>query len=77
MRARSAVVSHAFWQGRLGGGESAIGGTVTLQDQLFTVVGSTSHRSPAWKWARHSMSLCRSVRLRSSTGALTAGIGGG
>jgi putative ABC transport system permease protein len=39
--ARSAVVSHAFWQGRLGGGESAIGSTVTLQDQLFTIVGVT------------------------------------
>jgi putative ABC transport system permease protein len=36
-----AVVSHAFWQSHLGGRESAIGTTLTLRDQPFTVVGVT------------------------------------
>ena len=36
-----AVVSHAFWQSHLGGRESAIGTTLTLLDQPFTIVGVT------------------------------------
>ena len=32
-------MSHAFWQSYLGGRESAIGGTLRLLDQPFTVVG--------------------------------------
>jgi putative ABC transport system permease protein len=39
-----AVVSHAFWQTYFGGQESAIGNTVTLLDQPFTVVGVTPAR---------------------------------
>jgi predicted permease len=39
--AGSAVISHAFWQSYFGGRESAIGGTLTLLDQPFTVVGVT------------------------------------
>jgi putative ABC transport system permease protein len=35
----SAVISHAFWQMYFGGRESAIGSTLTLRDQPFTVVG--------------------------------------
>ena len=34
-------MSHAFWQSHLGGRESAIGTTLTLRDQPFTVVGVT------------------------------------
>jgi hypothetical protein len=34
-------VSHAFWQTYFGGQESAIGSTLTLQDQPFTIVGVT------------------------------------
>jgi predicted permease len=37
--AGSAVISHAFWQTYLGGRESAIGGSLTLLDQPFTIVG--------------------------------------
>jgi putative ABC transport system permease protein len=39
--AGSAVVSHSFWQSHLGGRESAIGTTLTLRDQPFTVAGVT------------------------------------
>ena len=39
--AASAVVSHAFWQSHRGGRESAIGTTLTLRDQPFTIVGIT------------------------------------
>jgi putative ABC transport system permease protein len=39
--AGSAVVSHAFWQSHLGGREAAIGTTLTLRDQPFTIVGIT------------------------------------
>ena len=37
--AGSAVVSHAFWRTYFGGRDSAIGSTLTLGDQPFTVVG--------------------------------------
>jgi putative ABC transport system permease protein len=37
--ADSAVVSHAFWQTQLGARESAIGSSLTILDQPFTVVG--------------------------------------
>ena len=33
------MISHAFWQTYLGGRESAIGGSLTLLDQPFTIVG--------------------------------------
>jgi len=39
--AGSAVVSYAFWQSHLAGRESAIGSTLTLRDQPFTIVGIT------------------------------------
>jgi predicted permease len=39
--ARPAVVSHTFWQIYLGGRETAIGSTLTVLDQPFTVVGVT------------------------------------
>ena len=39
--AGSAVVSHGFWQSYFGGRESAIGGTLTILDRPFTVVGVT------------------------------------
>ena len=39
--AGAAVISHAFWQSYFGGRESAIGDTLTLLDQPFTVVGVT------------------------------------
>ena len=35
------VVSYAFWQGYFGGQERAIGSTLTILDQPFTVVGVT------------------------------------
>ena len=35
------VISHAFWQRHFGGRESAIGSTLTILDQPFTVVGVT------------------------------------
>jgi predicted permease len=34
-----AVVSHGFWQRRMGGGAEAVGRTVTLNGQPFTVIG--------------------------------------
>jgi putative ABC transport system permease protein len=34
-----AVVSHAFWQARLGGGPDAIGRTLRVNNRTFTVVG--------------------------------------
>src|SRR5262249_60807481 len=34
-----AVVSHGFWQRRLGGDASAVGRTITLNSQSFTVIG--------------------------------------
>ena len=37
--AGAAIVSHAFWQTHLGGREAAIGSTLTVQDQPFSVVG--------------------------------------
>ncbi len=37
--AGSVVISHAFWRTYMGGRESAIGSTLTLLDQPFTVVG--------------------------------------
>jgi putative ABC transport system permease protein len=39
--ARSVVVSHAYWQSRLGGNEAAIGSALILRDQPFTIVGVT------------------------------------
>jgi putative ABC transport system permease protein len=42
--AGAAIVSHAFWQTHLGGREAAIGSTLTVQDQPFTVVGVTPAR---------------------------------
>jgi len=35
------VVSHAFWQRRLGGRPDPVGSTLTLNEQAFTVVGVT------------------------------------
>ncbi len=35
------VVSHAFWQSRLGASESAVGSALILRDQPFTIVGVT------------------------------------
>jgi putative ABC transport system permease protein len=34
-----AVVSHAYWQRELGGSPAAIGGTMTLNDRAFTIIG--------------------------------------
>ena len=34
-----AVVSHGFWQRRLGADRAAIGRTITLNGQAFTVIG--------------------------------------
>ncbi len=42
--AGAAIVSHAFWKTHLGGREAAIGSTLTVQDQPFTVVGVTPAR---------------------------------
>jgi hypothetical protein len=39
-----AVVSHAFWQAYFGGRESTVGGSLTVFDQQFTVVGVTPPR---------------------------------
>jgi putative ABC transport system permease protein len=39
--AGAAVVSDAYWRSYLGGRETAIGGTLTVVDQPFTVVGVT------------------------------------
>ena len=39
--AGTAVISHGFWQVQLGGREDAIGSTLTILDQPFTVVGVT------------------------------------
>ena len=36
---RAAVISHAFWQRRFGGNASAVGGSLTLNGQTYTVVG--------------------------------------
>ena len=36
---RVAVVSHAFWQNRLAASPSAIGSTITLNGQAYTIVG--------------------------------------
>ena len=38
---RPAVISHAFWHTYFGGLDSALGSTLTLADQPFTVVGVT------------------------------------
>lgn len=35
------AVSHAFWQRRLGGRADAVGSTITLNEQPFTVIGVT------------------------------------
>ena len=40
--ARVAVVSHGFWQGRLGGDAKAVGRTITLDGASFEVVGVMS-----------------------------------
>ena len=37
----AAIVSHAFWQVYLGGRENAVGSTLIIVDQPFTVVGVT------------------------------------
>jgi putative ABC transport system permease protein len=37
--ARVAVISHGFWQQRFGGADSAVGATITLDRQPFTIVG--------------------------------------
>jgi predicted permease len=42
--AGSAVVSHVFWQTSLGGRDTAIGGTLMILDQPFTIVGVTPAR---------------------------------
>ena len=42
--AGAAVVSDAFWRSHLGGRETAIGSTLTIVDQPFTVVGVTPAR---------------------------------
>ena len=42
--AGAAIVSHAFWQTALGGRDDAIGGTLTVLDQPFTIVGVTPAR---------------------------------
>jgi putative ABC transport system permease protein len=42
--AGGAVVSHAFWQTRLGGRDAAIGGALSIEDKVFTVVGVTPAR---------------------------------
>jgi putative ABC transport system permease protein len=39
--AGTAVISHGFWQIQLGGREDAIGSTLTILDQPFTVIGVT------------------------------------
>jgi predicted permease len=39
--AGAAIVSHGFWQTDLGGRDTAIGSTITVLDQPFTVVGVT------------------------------------
>jgi putative ABC transport system permease protein len=39
--AGAAIVSHAFWQTHLGGRDAAIGSTLTVQDQPFSIVGVT------------------------------------
>jgi putative ABC transport system permease protein len=39
--ASSVVVSHAFWQSRLGGRDAAIGSPLILRDRPFTIVGVT------------------------------------
>jgi predicted permease len=36
-----AVISHAFWQSSLGGRDSVVGSTLTVQDHPFTIVGVT------------------------------------
>ncbi|MDF1504464.1 ABC transporter permease [Roseisolibacter sp. H3M3-2] len=45
---RVLVVSHAFWQERLGGAPDAVGRAVTLNDEPWTVVGvlPADHRDP-------------------------------
>jgi predicted permease len=42
--AGSAIVSHAFWQTALGGRDTAIGSTLSVLDQSFTIVGVTPAR---------------------------------
>ncbi len=37
--ARTVIVSHGFWQGRLGGGADVIGKTLRLTDEIYTVIG--------------------------------------
>jgi len=46
-----AVISDALWHKKFGGQASAIGRTVTLNDQAYTVVGvlPASFRAPAWQ----------------------------
>jgi putative ABC transport system permease protein len=39
--APAAVISYGFWQNHFGGDDSAIGKTLTTQDQLLTVIGVT------------------------------------
>lgn len=41
-RANVVIVSHAFWQRRLGGDSNAIGRSITLNDTSFTIVGIMS-----------------------------------
>ena len=42
--AGQAVISYGFWQTHFGGRDSAIGGTLTISEQAFTVVGVTPAR---------------------------------
>ena len=74
---KSVVVSHAFWQSRLGGRESAIGSPLILRDQPFTIVGVTPASFTGLEVGERSMSRCHSARPRSGTPASTAGTAGG
>ena len=66
-------MSHAFWRSRLGSDESAIGSPLTLQDQLFTIVGVTPPSFTGLEVGQASMSHCRCAPLPILTRGSTAG----
>jgi putative ABC transport system permease protein len=75
--AGSAVVSHAFWQGPLGGRESAVGSTLTVLDQPFVIAGVTPASFTGRRLDKRSTLHCRSAPRRCGTPASSNGIAGG
>ena len=57
-----AVVSHGFWQRRLGGDPNVLGRTLIFNGQPYTVLGVLADRARRWPGsASRRRSICRSA----------------